>query len=183
MARAPFNRKMQGKAWIFGDKMDVDWHIISFETLRRIRPPGTEVSDDELGKYCMTEVDPDFPKKVRSGDFIVAGRNFGYGHDHSDSCRCILGAGIPAVICESSNGNFVRNSIHYGLPVVEVRGITSIVKQGDTLEVDLVAGVVKNLTKEQQLRFRPYPEAVLRILEAGGLYPQLKAQLAQKART
>ncbi len=178
MSRAPFSRKMQGKAWIFGDKMDVDWHIISYETSRGLgHGSGTTLTEELLSQYCMIEVDPEFPRKVQTGDFIVGGRNFGYGHDHDNSCKSILGVGVPAVICESSNGNFIRNSIHHGLAVVEVPGITKMVKEGNTLELDLNAGVVKNLSNEEELRFEPYPEAIFRILEAGDLYLQLQKQL------
>ena len=84
---------------------------------------------------------------------------------------------MPAVICESSNGNFIRNSIHHGLAVVEVPGITKMVKEGNILELDLEAGVVKNLSNEEKLRLKPYPEAIFRILEAGDLYVQLQKQL------
>ena len=178
MSRAPFSRKMQGSAWEFGDKMDVDWHIISYETTRGLgHGSGAKIPEEILSQYCMVEVDPNFPKKVKSGDFIVGGRNFGYGHDHDNSCQAILGVGVPAVICESSNGNFIRNSIHHGLPIVEVPGITQMVKEGDTLEVDLEAGVVKNLSSEEELHFNPYPEAILQILGTGGLYSQLQKQL------
>jgi len=169
---------MQGSAWIFGDKMDVDWHIISFETVRRVGTgPQSMSSEDEMGKYCMVEVDPEFPNKVQQGDFIVAGRNFGYGHDHSAACEAILGVGVPAVICESSNGNFIRNSVHFGLAVVEIPGITKMVKEGDKLELDLEAGVIKDLSNEEELRFNPYPDFLLRLIEDKGLYPQLEKEL------
>ena len=181
MPKAPFGRKMQGNSWIFGDKMDVDWEIISFETLRHIQAPGQPAATmEQLGKYCMVEVDPDFPNKVKTGDFIVAGRNFGYGHDHHNSCMSILGAGVPAVICESSNGNFVRNSIHHGLAVVQCPGITKAVNEGDTLELDLELGRVTNLRTEERLQFPPYPDFLLELIEANGLYPQLQAQLAAR---
>jgi 3-isopropylmalate/(R)-2-methylmalate dehydratase small subunit len=176
--RAKFSRKMQGNvAGVFGDKMDVDWHIISFETLRGLGRPGEPPSEEVMGKYCMVEVDPEFPNRVQTGDFIVAGRNFGYGHDHDGSCKAILGAGVPAVICESSNGNFIRNSVHHGLPIVEVPGITKMVKEGDKLELDLEAGTVKNLTNEEEMHFSPYPDFLLQMIESKGLYEQLEKQL------
>ena len=179
MAKAGFARKMQGKAWVFGDKMDVDWHIVSYETQRGLGGSGREGRTDEImGKYCMVEVDPEFPNKVKTGDFIVGGRNFGYGHDHDGACMAIVGAGVPAVICESSNGNFIRNSVHHGLAVVQCPGITEAVKEGDTLELDLELGRVTNLRTEEQLQFPPYPDFLLELIEANGLYPQLRVQLA-----
>ena len=86
-------------------------------------------------------------------------------------------AGVPAVICESSNGNFIRNSVHQGLAVVEVPGITEAVKEGDKLELDLEEGWVRNLRSEEELRFPAYPDFLLEMLEADGLYPHLEQQL------
>lgn len=172
---------LRGKAWVFGDVMDVDWEICPFETLRRLGERGIPRTYEELGKYCMTTVDPDFPKKVQKGDFIVAGQNFGYGHDHDHACMSIKGAGVGAVLCESTNAYFLRNALDHGLAVVEVRGITQAVRQGDLLEVDLSKGVVRNLITGKELRFPPFPDFLLRMLDDGGLYPHLKAQVAAGA--
>ncbi|MBI4233831.1 MAG: 3-isopropylmalate dehydratase [Chloroflexi bacterium] len=166
-----------GKAWVFEGILDVDWEICPFETLRILRERGTPVTYEELGKYCMTKVDPDFPKKVQKGDFIVAGENMGYGHDHDHACMSIKGAGVGAVVCESTNANFLRNSIEHGLAIVEIPGINEIVKQGDPLELDLAKGYVKNLRSGAELKFRPYPDFLLEMLDAGGLYPHLAQQV------
>ncbi|MBI2886195.1 MAG: 3-isopropylmalate dehydratase [Chloroflexi bacterium] len=170
--------EMRGRGWTFEGILDVDWHICSFELLRRLREQGIPITDEELGKYCMTNVDPDFPKKVQKGDFIVAGENMGYGHDHDHACRSIKGAGVAAVLCDSTNANFLRNSIEHGLPIVECPGILEATKPGDTLRVDLAAGVVANLTQEKVFHFRPYPPFLLEMIEAGGLYPHLKKEIA-----
>jgi len=169
--------KKQGKAWIFEGVLDVDWEICPFETLRELRAKGTPITNEELGKYCMTKVDPDFPKKVQNGDFIIAGENMGYGHDHDHASRSIIGAGVGVVICESTNANFLRNSIDHGLAVVECPGILDSVNEGDKLEVDLSAGIIKNLTTEEELSFAPYPEFLLEMVEAGGIYPHLAQQI------
>jgi 3-isopropylmalate/(R)-2-methylmalate dehydratase small subunit len=84
--------------------------------------------------------------------------------------------GVGAVLCEATNSNFKRNGIHHGLPVVEVKGIMAGAKTGDELEVDLAGGTVKNLATDAVLHFRPYPEFILGILEAGGLYPQIREE-------
>ena len=170
-------RKMRGKAWVFQGLLDVDWEIFPFDTLRELWDRGVPINYEELGKYAMTKVDPDFPKKVQKGDFIVAGESMGYGHDHETASMAIRGAGVAAVLCESTNTNFMRNSIDHGLPVIECRGINSIVKQGDKLEVDLKAGTVKNLGTRAELRFPPFPEFILKMLDAGGLYPYLEQQV------
>ena len=173
----PGAKKLRGRAWVFGDLLDVDWEIMPFATLHVLKEKGIPVSEEELGKYCMTTIDPEFPKKVKKGDFIVAGENMGYGHDHDTACISIKGAGIAAVLCESTNGNFHRNSIHHGLPVCVCKGIKGKVKQGDDLDVDLAKGIVKNMTTGEELCFPPIPDFLLEMLEEGGLYPQLRKQI------
>jgi 3-isopropylmalate dehydratase small subunit len=169
-------KKLKGKAWVFGDILDVDFDICPIEATKIGDRPKTE---KDWGKYCMTNLDPEFPKKVKEGDFIIAGANMGYGHDHESAPLAIKGCGVSAVICESTNRNFLRNSIHIGVPVIELLGIKSKVSQGDELEVDLKAGTVKNLTTGETLKFAPYPDFLLEIIEAGGLYPLLREKLAK----
>lgn len=168
--------KLRGKSWRFEGVLDVDWEICPMETRRRLEQQGTTTYED-FGRYCMTAVDPDFPKKVQKGDFIVAGENMGYGHDHDHACMSIRGAGVGAVLCESTNANFLRNAIDHGLPCVQCRGIMSMVHQGDELEVDLAQGTIANLTTGAELRFIPLPDFLLEKLEAGGLYLYLKKKL------
>jgi 3-isopropylmalate/(R)-2-methylmalate dehydratase small subunit len=175
----PETKKLRGKSWVFGDLLDVDWEIMSWATHRMLKEKGIPLTEEELGKHCMAIVDPEFAKKANKGDFIIAGENMGYGHDHDAACISIKGAGIAAVLCESTNGNFHRNSIHHGLPVCVCKGIKGMVKQGDELEVDLAKGIVKNLNTEEKLRFSPVPDFLLEMLEAGGLYPQLKKQIEE----
>lgn len=170
--------KMRGQAWDFEGILDVDWEICSFGLLRELRAQGIDITQEVLGQYCMVNVDPDFPKKVQKGDFIVAGENMGYGHDHDHACRSIQGAGVAAVICDSTNANFLRNSIEHGLPIVECPGILAATKTGDTLEVDLTAGTITNITQEKVFNFRPYPGFLLEMIEVGGLYPHLKREVA-----
>ena len=170
-------RKMRGKVWVFQGLLDVDWALCPYEIGRSLRDKGIPQTYEEMGKYAMIGVDPDFPKKVQKGDFIVAGESMGYGHDHDHPCKAIKGAGVAAIICESTNTNFLRNCIDHGLPIVECRGINNIVKQGDELELDLEAGKVKNLRGGAELTFPPLPEFMLDMIDAGGLYPQLKQKL------
>jgi 3-isopropylmalate/(R)-2-methylmalate dehydratase small subunit len=171
--------KLRGKAWKFDGVLDVDWEICPFETAQQISHKyqlGELKKEDvikEYGKYCMVNVDPDFPKKVQPGDFIVGGAGIGYGHDHDHACISIRGAGVSAVICEATGGYFKRNSIHHGLPVVELKGIMAAVEQGDELELDLAGGTVKNLNSGKTLNFQPWPKFLIEIIQAGGLYPHI----------
>jgi 3-isopropylmalate/(R)-2-methylmalate dehydratase small subunit len=174
------SRILRGKAWCFRGVMDVDWEICPVEHMQAFREDPSKTYEQrlaELGQYCMTTVAPDFPRKVKPGDIIVGGNGFGYGHDHDHACMSLRGAGVAAVLCEATNANFKRNSIHHGLPVVEVKGIMDNTKTGDELEVDLSGGTVRNLITGKLLTFIPYPEFILEILEAGGIYPQLTAQV------
>ncbi len=171
--------KLRGKAWVFGDILDVDWEICPFEQLRTLQAKGVRPSPESLGPYCMTVVDAEFPKKVKKGDFIVAGENMGYGHDHDHAPMAIQGAGVAAVICNSTNANFFRNSVEHGLPVVELPGIRAATQQGDELELDLAAGRVRNLTQGKEFRFTPYPEFLLEVVGAGGLFEHLKGQITK----
>jgi 3-isopropylmalate/(R)-2-methylmalate dehydratase small subunit len=171
--------KLRGKAWKFDGVLDVDWEIIPLETAQQITHKyqlGELKKEDvtrELGKHCMIKVDPDFSKKVQPGDFLVGGAGMGYGHDHDYACVSIKGAGVSAVICEATGGYFMRNSIHHGLPVVELKGIMAAVEQGDELELDLARGTLKNLNSGKALDFQPWPKFLMEIIQAGGLYPNI----------
>lgn len=158
--------KFKGKAWVFGDNLNVDKEIVPF----RERESGL-IKPGEFGKWCMTPVDPDFPKKVKKGDVMVVGSNMGCGQAHYSSNQAIKQCGISCVIAESFDRNFFRNSIAIGLPIIEYKGIKQKVKEGDELEVDLHTGEIKNLTTKKTLKFTPFPDFLLDVLEADGAEP------------
>lgn len=165
---------MRGNAWKFEGILDVDWEICSYLLVRQLQEKGP-VTEEMLGEHCLVNVDPDFPKKVRKGDFVVAGPNMGYGHDHDHACMALKGAGVAAVLCESSAPYFLRNSIDHGLPVIELPGVMEAVETGDELEVDLRAGKVVNHSRPgKELTFTPLPDFLLEVLDAGGVYRMLK---------
>jgi 3-isopropylmalate/(R)-2-methylmalate dehydratase small subunit len=141
--------------------------------------PGTEV---QRAPYCLVNVDPDFPTKVSRGDFLIAGPNMGYGHDHDHASMSLKGAGVAAVLCESSAPYFLRNSLDHGLPVIELPGVMDAIDTGDDLEIDLRAGTVVNHSKGgTTLSFTPLPDFLLEVLEAGGVYPLLKPRFEGSA--
>jgi 3-isopropylmalate/(R)-2-methylmalate dehydratase small subunit len=158
--------KFKGKVWVFGDNLDVDNEIFPF----RKREAGL-VKKGEEWKFVMTNVDPDFPNKVKKGDIMVVGTNMGYGHSHQDGIHGFKQLGISCVIAESFNMSFFKNSINLGLPIIEYKGIKQKVKEGDELEIDFHDGEIKNLTTGKALKFTPYPDFLLEILEVGGLEP------------
>lgn len=170
--------KLKGKAWVFGDILDVDFDICPIEAMMEaMKIADRPKTEKDWGKFCMTNLDPTFPEKVQKGDFIIAGLNMGYGHDHESGPLSIKGCGVSAVICESTNRNFLRNSIHIGVPIIELPGIKEKVNQGDELEVDLKTGTIENLTTGETMKFKPYRKFLLEIIEAGGLYPLLREKL------
>lgn len=164
---------MRGHSWKFSGVLDVDWEICSYLLVRQLAEKGP-VTEEMLGEHCLVNVDPDFPKKVAKGDFVIAGPNMGYGHDHDHASMALKGAGVAAVLCESSAPYFLRNSIDHGLPVIELPGVMEAVNTGDDLEIDLRAGKVINHTGGAELTFTPLPDFLLDVLEAGGVYPMLK---------
>jgi 3-isopropylmalate/(R)-2-methylmalate dehydratase small subunit len=165
--------KFKGKVWVFGDNLDVDKEIIPF----RERELGL-MKDGNYGKWVMTPVDHDFPKKVKKGDIMVAGVNMGCGHGHQEGNIGIKQCGISCVIAESFDRNFFKNSINLGLPIIELEGVKKKVKEGDILEIDLHGGVIKNLTTKETLKFTPLPDFLLEIVEAGGLEPYTNKLIA-----
>jgi len=155
----------RGKAWKFGDNVSTD-HIIPgrYYHLRS--------NLAELAKHVMEDADPDFAKKVRPGDFIVAGNNFGMGSSREHAPLVIKLAGVSAVIAKSFARIFYRNSINVGLPLLIAD--TDSIDTGDELEVDFESGKIRNTTKALVIKVKPLPEFVLRIIEAGGLVPYVK---------
>lgn len=171
---------LQGCAWVFGDGLDVDRDILSLDTLARLRAQRKPVGPEELGPHCLESVMPGFANRIRRGDFLVAGQGMGYcaacldgdpddPHQVGIASMAILGAGVGAVLCESSNMNFLMNSLRHGLPVIECAGLLAHVAQGDALEVELARGVLRNLSTGHRLAFAPFPDVILRQLRAGGL--------------
>lgn len=168
--------KIKGKAWVFpGDNYDVDVHLVPQPARHTMHGK----PDSEWAQHCMVPLDPDFPKKVKPGDVIVAGNNMGYGHDHLGPHYAMKACGVGAVIAESFNHMFQRNCINLGLPAIPYQGILKKVKTGDELEIDLKAGTIKNLTNKETLKFTPYPDFLLQIIEDGGLNGQLKKMIKE----
>ena len=137
------------------------------------------VSDPaELAKHCMEDLDKDFVQRVQPGDIIMAETNFGCGSSREHAPMAIKGAGISCVIAKSFARIFFRNSIDIGLPVLESDEAVDNTQSGDTLEVDLVTGKIKNLTNGKTFTAKPYPEFMSEIIAVGGLIEYTKKRLA-----
>ncbi len=163
--------RLKGRVWKFGDAITTD-HIIAVKYLGTTDP-------QVFADHAMETVDPDFSKKVKPGDLIVAGRNFGSGSSREQAPLGLKTLGISAVLAESFARIFYRNSINIGLPVVECHGISEAVEEGEVLELDLAGGVVR-LPSGQEKATSPFPTRVLEILRAGGLIPKLKLEASEK---
>lgn len=156
---------IKGKVHKFGDNINTD-DIIAAKYL---------VSTDakELGKHCMESIRPDFFEKIQSGDIIVAGKNFGCGSSREHAPLAIKGCGVAAVIAKSFAAIFFRNAINIGLPFLELEEIDEI-EEGDSLEIDLASGIIKNLTQDQTYKTEGFPKFLQEIVEQGGLMNWVK---------
>lgn len=156
---------MPGRAWKFGDGVSTD-HIAPgrYFHLRSTLP--------ELAKHVLEDARADFAPNVKKGDFVVAGRNFGLGSSREHAPTIIKMAGVEAVIAKSFARIFYRNCINIGLPAIIAD--SDQIDEGDTLDVDLADGKVRNLTKNIELNFPPLPEVMTKILKEGGLIPYVK---------
>jgi 3-isopropylmalate/(R)-2-methylmalate dehydratase small subunit len=155
---------LKGKAFKFGDNISTD-HIIPgrYAHLRSDLP--------ELAKHVMEDADSTFVKKVKSGDFIVAGKNFGLGSSREHAALVIKMAGVSAILAKSVARIFFRNATNQGLPVLICD--TSKIDAGDKLEVNLTRGIITDLTKGARLTFGKIPKVMLDILNEGGLIPYI----------
>lgn len=156
---------MKGKVWKFGDDIDTD-----------IILPGRYLiytDEKKLAQHCMEGLDADFNEKFNSGDFIVAGNNFGCGSSREHAPIALKGIGAGAVIAESFARIFYRNSTNVGMPLLEAPGITDLVDNGDEIEVDMEKGIITSENGES-IKFKKLPAFMLEILEKGGLIEYLK---------
>jgi 3-isopropylmalate/(R)-2-methylmalate dehydratase small subunit len=156
---------LSGRAFKFGDSISTD-HIAPgrLAQLRSNLP--------ELAKHVLEDADPTFASRVQAGDFIVAGKNFGLGSSREHAPLIIKMAGVSAILAKSVARIFFRNAINLGLPVLICD--TDKIDDGDELEVDMAARVVRDQSNGNQLGFGRIPEAMLKILAEGGLIPYIK---------
>ena len=151
---------MKGRVHKFADNINTD-EIIAARYLN-------STDAKELGRHCMESIDEDFSKRVKAGDIIVAGRNFGCGSSREHAALAIKGVGLSCVIAESFARIFFRNAINIGLPILEVAQAKKI-NQGDRLKIDLIKGEIRNLTKNKVYKSSSFPDFMQEIVKRGGL--------------
>jgi len=159
---------IRGKCWKLGDNISTD-HIISgkykFEAINDI---------NKMAIHVLEDVIPGFYKLVSKGDVIVGGRNFGKGSSREHAPRLLKLVGVGAVVAKSFAHIFYRNAVNIGLPVIVAKRIPDVSETGDVIEINVVEGYIKNVTKGVEERFTPFPREVLAILEAGGVVEYIK---------
>ncbi len=161
--------KFKGKVHKYGDNVNTD-EIIPARYLN--------TSDEkELAAHCMEDIDFDFPKKVKAGDIIVAGANFGCGSSREHAPVAIKASGVSCVIAETFARIFFRNAINIGLPIIELENIDEKIRQSDDLEIDLDNGIIRNLSTSSEFKINKFPEFMQNLVNAGGLMKYVDKKL------
>ncbi|MGQ9617195.1 MAG: 3-isopropylmalate dehydratase small subunit [Spirochaetota bacterium] len=165
--------RFEGKVFVFGDNIDTDG-IIPARYLNTDNP-------DELAAHCMEDIDEGFARKVKSGDVIVAGENFGCGSSREHAPIAIKAIGVSCVIASSFARIFYRNAINIGLPILEIEDAPQKFKVGDRVFVDFENGIVENRSTGKIFETQPFPPFMQRIINAGGLINSVKDELKRNA--
>ena len=127
---------------------------------------------EEFSKHVLEDADPEFASKMQKGDFVVAGNNFGLGSSREHAPQIIKIAGVGAVIAKSFARIFYRNAINIGLLLIECD--TDKIDAGDELELDVKNGILKDVTKNVEIKITPLPDVMIKLLGDGGLIEHLK---------
>lgn len=159
-----------GIAHQYGDHVDTDVIIPA-------RYLNTQ-SHRELASHCMEDIDKDFTSKVKEGDIMVAGVNFGCGSSREHAPIAIKASGISCVIAKNFARIFYRNSINIGLPILECPAASEGISDGDEVAVDFDTGVIANITKNETYQAEPFPPFIKDMIAKGGLMASLKAREA-----
>ena len=133
-------------------------------------------SETELASHCMEDIDKEFVKKVKPGDIIVAGDNFGCGSSREHAPIAIKASGVSLVIANSFARIFYRNSINIGLPILECPEAVRAISAGDTVSCDLAKGEIVDETTGETFQAEPFPAFIQNIIDKGGLIKSIAAR-------
>lgn len=156
----------QGTVFKYGDNVDTDV-IIPARYLNIADPK-------ELASHAMEDIDTEFVKNVKSGDIIVANKNFGCGSSREHAPRVLKDNGVACVIAASFARIFYRNAINIGLAILECPEASEKIDSGDEVAIDFDTGVITNLTKGETYQANPFPDFIKKIIQAGGLMADIK---------
>lgn len=157
--------KIRGRVWKFGENVDTDV-IIPARYLNTSEPA-------ELAKHCMEDADPEWASKVKPGDIIVAGKNFGCGSSREHAPIALKAAGVGCVIAPSFARIFCRNAFNMGLPILESEAAANALGEGDAVEVDADTGEIRNLNTGEAFHAQPIPPFMQALIADGGLIPHV----------
>ena len=160
--------KVSGKTHKYGDNVDTDVIIPA----RYLNTPDAQ----ELAKHCMEDIDAGFAARVRPGEIMVAGRNFGCGSSREHAPLAIKACGVACVIAATFERIFYRNALNIGLPILECPEAAAAIKAGDTVSVDFDTGVITDETTGQTFRGEPFPPFMQELIAAGGLAAYRRAR-------
>ena len=160
--------KAQGKILKYGDNVDTDV-IIPARYLNSF-------DAKELASHAMVDIDPTFVDRLEPGDIMVAGSNFGCGSSREHAPLALKTAGVSCVIARSFARIFYRNSINIGFPILECPEAADAIEEGDQVEVDFDAGIIRDLTKSTEFKAQPFPEFLQKMIEANGLVNYVNAK-------
>jgi 3-isopropylmalate/(R)-2-methylmalate dehydratase small subunit len=167
--------QIKGRAWTFGRNVNTDL-IFPKVWFRPTYEPG------EMASHLMVGIDEEFPKKVSRGDIIVGGQNFGCGSSREEAAAAMKEAGVSAVLAPSFGRLFTRNAINVGLPIITSPRIDEEIKQGDSIEIDLSGGKLRNLRSSYEARLPPMAPESLKLIEDGGIANYTRRVLEQRRR-
>jgi len=164
----------RGRCWKFGDNIAVDGDMMPLEfALQR------ETRLEVLGPHLMGGLNPDFAKKAKPGDIIVAGKRFAQGNPHIQGLLGVAALKLGLVVESIPRGSF-RNAINAGAPILpRCPGVTGMVETGDALEVDFATGRFRNLTRGTEAQFEPLDQSLLETIAIGGWKAKVLARVAK----
>ncbi len=160
---------LKGRVWKFGDNINTDL-IIPARYLNTTDPA-------ELALHLMEDEDPEFARKIKPGDIIVSGKNFGCGSSREHAPIAIKASGIQAVIAESFARIFYRNAFNIGLSIFESTEASEGIREGDEIEIQGDKGTIRNLTKKTEYKSSPIPPFMEELISSGGLMEWVKKRL------
>jgi len=163
--------KANGKVIKYGDNIDTDV-IIPARYLNT-------TDHKELASHCMEDIDKEFVNKVKDGDIMVGGANFGCGSSREHAPIAIKASGISCVIAKDFARIFYRNAINIGLPILECDEAARDIKAGDEVSVDFNTGVITNVTTGKSYKAEPFPEFMQKIMAAGGLVSYTSSKISE----
>lgn len=163
--------QFKGNVWKYGDNINTDVIFPGKYTYQKMEP-------EEMAKHALEDLDPEFVNKVKDGDILVAGKNFGMGSSREQAAVAIKYAGIRVIIARSFSRIYFRNAINAGMPAIKSSEAVDAIENGDEVTVDMERGEI--VTPRGTFPFPPYPRTVMDILENNGLVNFIKSKIGKK---